>query len=153
MDPIWTWIFQTLIASGVAVGVLVWLGRQWIENQFSKRLEAYKATQAQELEKYKAKVAALFNRITKIHEKEFEVLPVAWSMLQDAIGFVNKIAAPMQTYPDLRFVDQLRFEEFLNNCGWTESDKNKLRCCDPVQRNESIGKYHSYMISIKPTKS
>ena len=64
-------------AVAIAYVVFIFLGKNVVENWFSKRMEAYKNAQAQELEEFKYKINALFNRVTKIHEKEFEVLPKA----------------------------------------------------------------------------
>lgn len=64
-------------AAAFAYAIFVWLGKKWLEERFARRLEDYKHKQNQELEHYRYQINALFNRITKIHEKEIEVLPTA----------------------------------------------------------------------------
>ena len=109
-------IFQLFAYAGGSVAVayllFVWFGKRIIEHWFSTRMEAYKNAQAQELEDYKYKINALFNRVTKIHEKEFEVLPKAWELLQTALGQIGHMASPLQTYPDFKWMSELEFEEF-----------------------------------------
>ena len=84
----------------IAYGVFVFLGRKWIENKFSQQLEEYKNEQRKELENFRLKINTLFNRITKIHEKEIEVLPECWSKLHDAKNIITNLVSPLQSYPD-----------------------------------------------------
>lgn len=131
---------QVIAYSGGAVAiayiVFIFLGKQVIENWFSKRMEAYRSAQAQELEEYKYKINALFNRVTKIHEKEFEVLPKAWEKLQDALGQVGHIASPLQSYPDFTFMSQTEFEEFLTHTKLKKHESEQLQSLDGVNRNK-----------------
>ena len=96
--------------AAVAYGLFVFFGKRWIENKFSERLEEYKNEQRKELEDFKLKINRLFNRITKIHEKEIEVLPQCWSKLHDAKNIVSSLLSPLQSYPDLNQMneDQIR---------------------------------------------
>jgi len=97
-------IMAALVATA---GLWKWLGQKWVEQRFGihlerfkaeqqKELEALKAEQQKELETFKAHHQTelerfrhrLSSRISKIHEKEFEVLPKAWLMLNDLHGTV-----------------------------------------------------------------
>ena len=92
-DAFIQWLKTTLPTAAVTVAAawafLKWWGAKWIENRFSKNLEAFKGEQQKLLEVYKAEQQRelehlrhrLSSRISKIHEKEFEVLPKAWLML------------------------------------------------------------------------
>jgi hypothetical protein len=139
-DQFWAEIGKFIAASGgvvvIAFGIFSWLGKRWIENQFNQRLEAYKAAQAQELEEYKAKVTTLFSRITKIHEKEFDVLPTAWCKLQTALGKVGIPAAIFKEYPDLKFLNDGEVEELLARHSFSTTEKQKLMLADPLDRNQ-----------------
>ena len=113
-DEILKFIGNVVAYSGggaaVAYGLFVFFGKRWIENKFSERLEEYKNEQRKELEDFKLKINRLFNRITKIHEKEIEVLPQCWSKLHDAKNIVSSLLSPLQSYPDLNQMneDQIR---------------------------------------------
>lgn len=150
-------------SAAVAYFLFTWLGKNTIENWFSQRMEAYKKIQAQELERYKYEINALFNRVTKIHEKEFEILPLAWKKLQNAMGKVGKMASPIQHYPDLKFMSATEFKEFLETCKLREHDKEKL--VSVVDKNKfyqerifwyelqdtqsSINELHNYLLHNK----
>jgi hypothetical protein len=140
LDQLWAEIGKYILASGgiVAIFFLIftWLGQRWIENQFNKQLEIYKATQARELEEYKAKIAVLFNHITKIHEKEFEVLPDAWCKLQTAIGAVGVPASVYREYPDLQYFSETDLEELISKHSFSSTNKQDLIMASPQERNK-----------------
>jgi hypothetical protein len=74
---------------GVAVAYKAFqkFGEKWLDARFAERLEKLKHEQTKEIEGTRRKVPWEFSRISKIHEKEFEVLPKAWLMLQEARGW------------------------------------------------------------------
>jgi hypothetical protein len=113
-------------AAVIAYSIFIWLGKRWIEEHFAKRLEAYKHVQNQELENFKYKINALFNRITKIHEKEFEVLPTAWQKLQNALGYVASVTSPFQQYPNINQMTEEQLNEFLKSSVLLDSQKQEL---------------------------
>lgn len=123
-------IFQVIAYAGGSVTIayllFTWLGKRIIEHWFGARMEVYKNAQAQELEEYKYKINALFNRVTKIHEKEFEVLPKAWELLQDALGQVGRMASPLQYYPDFTWMSETEFSEFLETTKLKKHEKEEL---------------------------
>lgn len=87
-------------AVGLAYALFVFLGKKWIENRFATRLEEYKSAQNRELENVRYRINALFSRVAKIHEKEYEVLPTAWAKLHDARDHIGNLVFPLQQYPD-----------------------------------------------------
>jgi hypothetical protein len=140
LNQIWASVGQLIVGLGggavIAYGIFTWLGKRWIDSRFEKSLEAYKAKQAQELEEYKAKVTALFNHITKIHEKEFEVLPVAWGMLLEALGHYSRTTFFFEEYPDLgnKYDNELKL--FLEKAEVDEEEINKILLASPTDRTK-----------------
>lgn len=110
-----TLLGTTAISATAAVAVFQFLGKKWLENQFSKKLEDHKA-----------KINMLFSRVSKIHEKEFEVLPEAWRLLQLAYGKVGELASSLKSYPDLDHMKPEELDEFLQKSRLNESDKKEL---------------------------
>lgn len=102
------------------------LGMRWLDEKFKKRLVEFKRFQDQEFENYRFEINKLFNRITKIHEMEFEILPTAWQKLQIAHGIVSEMTSPLQSYPDLDKMSNLELSEFLKSSGLFEFQKDEL---------------------------
>lgn len=140
--------------------VFKYLTSKWIENKFQERLEKYKVEQQKELEEFKRKINELSNRVSKIHEKEFEVLPQMYSHMIDAIKDLNVLTSAFKQYPDVNKMDdeKLKFfleqNTFLNEWQKNElaqaSDKNKYYQNaefrrDVNQSSSSIYKLHEYI--------
>src|SRR5207253_1510705 len=51
-----------------------------------KGLERFRHEQAKEIEHLRHEINSLFSRVSKIHEREFEVLPAAWQKLHESYG-------------------------------------------------------------------
>lgn len=118
----------------IAYGIFVFLGKKWIENKFATKLEEYKLAQNKEIEDFRYRINTLFNRVAKIHEKEYEVLPEAWVMLHDAHDYISRLVSPFRQYPDFNQLKVLEIKRILKNYKWEEqqiddlisaNDKNK----------------------------
>jgi hypothetical protein len=139
-EQTWAVIGQIVAAGGggaiIAFSIFAFLGKRWIESQFEKRLEEFRSRQNQELEKYKAKIGALFNKITKIHEKEFKILPEAWYKLQNVMGKTSVVSAIFKEYPDVNLIDENDLEHWLTVQGISEIQKKKILSAERIKRNE-----------------
>jgi NAD-dependent DNA ligase len=111
----------------VAYSIFKWLGKRWLEQQFEKQLQKLKHDQQKELQQLQHDINALFSRISKIHEKEFEVLPRAWQLLHEANGAVFQVVKALKQFPDFDRMAELQFEEFVNSCRLAEFQKSELR--------------------------
>lgn len=85
----------------VAYGFFRWFGQKFIEAKFASSLEQFKHEKQKELEQVKFEINKLFDRSTKFHQKEFDVLPTAWVMLEDARAHVSGTVSALQQTPDL----------------------------------------------------
>ena len=130
MDEIYAFIGKVIAYGGGAVAlayaVFMFLGKKWIESKFDERFAVFKHAQEQELERYRHQVNILLSRVTKIHEKEIEVLPELWHKLQDALGSVTSLTFPLQYYPDFKLMSEDSFEEFLKKSKLSDNDKKVL---------------------------
>ncbi len=121
--------FDIAVPAGIATGVALLLirlfGAKWIESFFSKRMELYRL-----------EIGTLYNRVSKIHEKEFEVLPLAWEKLSETRNEFIALANPIQIFPnslDLMSIDD--FEEFLTHSELDEQQKKRLRGSQERSKN------------------
>ena len=69
------------LSGSTAYGWFRFLGQKWIEQKFSKSLEEFKHEQAKEIAKQQLQIDSIFNRVSKLHDKEYEILPQIWKYL------------------------------------------------------------------------
>jgi len=110
----------------IAYGTFTLLGKKWIESIFQKDLESYKRKQNQELENFKYNVNSLFSRVSKIHEKEFEVLPEIWTKLHDAKDIISALVSPLQSHPDFNNMEEIDIRKSLENSKFYEHQIEEL---------------------------
>ncbi len=121
------------VGTQVAVTILVvillfkYFGSKWLERKFAERLEDHKHKLENEREKLKLKINSLFNRATKIHEKEFEVLPIAWEKLDNLLDLIRKFILETHSIPDLNNKSSQELEEFLSKQDFEEEEKQNVR--------------------------
>jgi hypothetical protein len=145
----------------IAYGFFIFLGKKWIENKFATQLEEYKTNQNKELEDFRYKIRTLFNRIVKIHEKEYEVLPEAWVKLHDARDSVSFLVKPWQSYPNFNRLKESNIRELLKTkYKWSDKQITELidaenkdiffnkvifnQSCDDTQKK--IIDFHRYIV-------
>jgi hypothetical protein len=121
----------------VAYGLFKYFGKAWLDQHFKTKLEELRHAQQQEIELLKHEINSLFSRVSKIHEKEFEILPAAWLKLNELHGTVMlALDLTMKPYPDFRQMPDDQFEEFLGTCRLTEYQQNALRKMEPSRRHQ-----------------
>jgi hypothetical protein len=110
------------------------IGNKWIENKFAERLDQVRHTQSLELQRLRVEIDSLLSGVIRLQEKEFVILPEAWTKLDEACAQVSLLVASYQRYPDLDSLNNIQLEEFLANIKLTQSEKGELR--DATQKNE-----------------
>jgi len=111
----------------VAYLLFQYLGKTWIENKFSQRLDQLKHQQALEIQRLRVEIDSLLSGALKLQDREFQVLPEAWQKLDEAHGLVSWLVSPMQEYPDFDRMTQAQLEEFLATTEFTDTQKDQLR--------------------------
>jgi len=97
---------------------------KWLDHVLGKRLEGFKADQQREIERLKH---LLTSRVSRIHEKEFEVLPRAWAMLHEAAGWVLvAVGGTFRPIPALNKLSDQDLDEFLKVSILYESQRRAL---------------------------
>ena len=102
-------------AAGIAFLVVRYLGKKIIDNQFEKSIEIYRF-----------KIDSKFDRISKIHEKEFDFLPKLWESLVILNNDFNSLTALFQSFPDLDRFSALELREFFASKNLKESEIEKI---------------------------
>jgi hypothetical protein len=100
---------------------------KWIETRFSERLEAFKHQQNQEIEHLRFRINTMMDWNVKLHQREFDILPETWSLLNEAFYTIEPIAIGFQQYPNLDEMSADRLEEFLEKSPLTVVRKTELK--------------------------
>ena len=121
----------TIVATGggaavVAYFIFQWLGKNWIENKFKQRLEEHRHQQALEIQRLRVEIDSMLSGSIKLQEFEFQTLPEAWKLLNDARGNVNDLMSPLQQYPDLSKMNNEEIQDILRSSNLLESQKKKI---------------------------
>lgn len=120
----------TLIAAP-ATAVGLWFGKtyidKWLTKRFQGQLDLLKHAQAQEIERLRAKIAALLDRATKLHQHEFEVLPKAWDLLSMALGSASRVTASFREGVDPGAMSPEDMEILLRDSPLEEHQKQAVR--------------------------
>jgi hypothetical protein len=99
---------------------------RWIESKIATQLQDSRHVHEKELQELKRKFDIELNRVAKILDKEFSILPEAWVRLQDAYSAVGYIVSLFHSYPDLdRFLPEQR-EEFIQKSRLNDSHKREV---------------------------
>lgn len=130
IEPVLAFLGSVLAygGGGAAAAYLMFqfLGKSWIESKFASKLEQLRHAQALELSRLRVEIDTLLSGTIKLQEKEFETLPHAWQLLDEAYGRVAGLVSPMQQYPDLERMSDAQLEEFLAASKLRETEKVSL---------------------------
>lgn len=129
INQVLSYIGAVVIGGGALVTV-VWqafkhLSVKWLDARFDERLQKLRHDHNQEIEHLRFRISALLDRATKLHEREFEVLPKAWAKLNEAYWYVSAFVSSMQSYPDLDRMSEAQLNEFIDSCplhGWQRAE-------------------------------
>lgn len=119
---------------GIAFGLFRFFGEKWLSARFDRELEHLRHQQSKELEQLRFKISQMMDRTTKLHEREFEVVPEAWVKLVDAFHSTNAHISSMKSRPAASRMNGGQLEEFLTSSELTETQKTELRESDDRDR-------------------
>ncbi|MGH8502635.1 MAG: hypothetical protein ACREVE_09210 [Gammaproteobacteria bacterium] len=131
MDQLVKFLWELVAYGGGAAAIsyllFQYLGKTWIENKFSQKLDQLRHQQALELQRLRVEIDSLLSGALKLQEREFQVLPEAWEKLDEAHRLVSWLVSPMQEYPNLDRLNKEQLEEFLAMLEFPETQKDELR--------------------------
>jgi hypothetical protein len=98
-------------------------------------LDLLKHEHAKEIERLRLEINTLLSRVTKLHEREFVIVPEAWARLQEALWRLQVFVSVFQSYPDVERLSRERLEEFLESSKLLASEKKEVR--DSREKNKT----------------
>lgn len=121
-----------LLLAGGGLAVVIWkllerFGSGWLESEFDKRLKALEHEHNKEIERLRSDLTRAFDRRSKLHQREFEVLPEVWAKTCDAYWNTRGLVSLIQSHPDLNRMSGPQLEDFLSECELREWQKDELR--------------------------
>ncbi len=130
-EMIWAFAGQfgitIVVAVGAAWALFRYLGDKWITNKFDESLETFKHAQSQEIERLRFKINTAFDRMVKLNNQEFEILPEIWNRMIDVYSATMAFVSPFQSYPDLDRLTTIELEHFLSQSKLHDYQKDDLR--------------------------
>jgi hypothetical protein len=116
-------IVSLLGSTALSLLIIKAVGSKFLDTQFQKIIESYRF-----------RITSEFDRISKIHEKEFEILPKIWDCIVNTSSEISRTIAPAQTYLDVTRFNDVELEEVLMK---KEFPKEKIEELKRVKANES----------------
>jgi predicted translin family RNA/ssDNA-binding protein len=148
MNPFLQGLTPLFIASGGAaaavIAILRLFGLKWIDKYFSQQLKQFERRQQEIILHQQYQISSLFSRVSKIHEKEYEVLPRAWMLLQDACNELKGLSNPFQTFPDLNRYTPGELAEFLEKSSLKDFQKEEI-----LGQSDKVAFYRNAMYWIR----
>ena len=127
---VWSFLLEVAKVAGssaiIVFGLVKWFGDKWLNKHFTSQLEALKHENQKELETVKQTIQSTFSRIVKVHEREYEVLPKAWFLLNVSLGHAIDSVARLKFRPTFQNMPDSQFEEFLESCKLTPYQRETL---------------------------
>lgn len=112
---------------------------KWIESKFSERLELLRQAHDREVRAIGLKIDGILDRTKRLHEKEFEVLPKAWDLLNEAFYSVLVTVSPNQRYLDLAGESPEAMTEILATTTLTPSQVIRVtKAVDPTAELQAL---------------
>ncbi len=140
-------IYEVVVYGGGAAGVAFLIFRtfsdRWLDNKFKEKLKHVEYGYAVELSKFKQRLDSAANGLNRIHQKEFEVLPEAWGLLDEAMSTLRWVVSPMQSYVNVGRMDDEDWADFVEGLddfgAW---DKRYLRSVHGPNRQKEFDRLY-----------
>lgn len=138
-------LIGAIVLTGGGLSLIVYqafkhFAAKWLDARFEERLQALKHQHGKEIEELRFKISAMLDRAVKLHQREFDVLPDAWSKLNDAFWNTRGFVSLIQSYPDIDRMIPQQQEEFITSCRLLDWQKTELR-----QTNEKNNVYQKHI--------
>ena len=130
--------------AAVAFGLFRTLGDRWLSARFERSLQAHKHAQQRELEHLRFQISALLDRTTKVHQREFDVLPEAWILLVEARTQVMLYVSSFRELPNFMFASREAIEAVVN-----ESPLHDFQKKDVLKSDDPQTTYRKYLSLIE----
>ncbi|PZS77531.1 hypothetical protein A7X84_02470 [Stenotrophomonas maltophilia] len=135
---------MTVVTAGGGAGIVVYaslkhFASSWLEDKFKSRLQEMVHDQNKEIERLKSELTRTFDRVTRLHQQEFEILPLVWDEVHEAFWQAAALVSSFQSYPDLNSMTPAHLEEFIAQCELDAWQKAEL-----LEANDKSAKFRFF---------
>ncbi|XUU60154.1 hypothetical protein ACRAQ6_11340 [Erythrobacter sp. HA6-11] len=117
----------TIALVSTAYALFKWFGKKWIEQQFQESLESFRHEKAREIESLRADLNAQFDRATIVNQREFEILPSLYRLLNEAHGSVASFTSAFQLVPDVNRMREPELDELFDQKKFAAYEREDVR--------------------------
>lgn len=114
----------------VAFGILRFFGSKWFETKFAQSTENLRHQQQQDFEIFKISTNSALDRLNKLNQREYEILPKAWELLVLLQLHLSRFTSLFKEFPDLKSMSPLQFDEFIQKSDMADFQKIELTNAD-----------------------
>ncbi|MBW6398875.1 hypothetical protein KPL78_13505 [Roseomonas sp. HJA6] len=118
---------STAAALGAAWTAVRFFGASWVEHRFKQQLEELKFRHDQQITSLKLDLDILRNRVSKLHDQEFIVLPEIWSKMSAALSRITAASDPHRAYPSTIGMNEGELNEYLETAPLLVWEKGAIR--------------------------
>ena len=123
--------------TGLAYLLILKYGEKWIDRRVEAKTKRLEHDLQKELDRARDELQRMFDRVVKIHAKEFEVLPEAWLMLHELHGKAyHGVDAVMKGVPAFGKMKDDELEEFLKQCSFTDFQRKMISEAETPEQRE-----------------
>lgn len=120
------YVFGGLGGVTVLWQLLKYLLSKWLDDKLKRGFQSLLHDQSREIELLRADLTKAFDRASKLHHREFEVLPTVWEKVSDAFWTTSSLVHPFQEYPDLESMGAKQLDDFLKNSALREWEQDQI---------------------------
>jgi hypothetical protein len=129
LKDVWAFLGTVVLAGGGGGAVVFYLckvfGERWLNAKFDERLASFKHEQQKEIERLRFRINALMDRTTKLHQSEFDVLPEAWGLLNEAFDKIRGLGFRFDQILD--GIPEEQLNDFLSKSPLTNYEQTQVK--------------------------
>ncbi|WP_207539265.1 hypothetical protein [Sabulicella rubraurantiaca] len=136
---------NAVVALGVAWAAVKFLGKSWVDHLFSRQLKELEFRHEQQITSLKLDLDIIRNRISKLHDQEFVVLPEVWSKMSAALSTTIAATDPQRVHPSAIGMNEGELKEYLETAPLLIWEKGIIRNFTGDQHRERDAALHNML--------
>lgn len=119
-----------------AITIVKFFGERWLDTRSAQRAAAEKHARDREIEALRDHISRQFDRVTKLSQREFDVLPEIWLKLVDAFSAVENVSIKLRHRVDLAKIPDDEARKHLEGFDIPSSVADQIIAAEGWDRNK-----------------